>query len=54
MFDGRRFGRLAKANLAESWRSYAWFFGVAIGGVVYYAMTMARPRATLRATAPAA
>lgn len=30
MFDGRRFGRLAKANLAESWRSYAWFFGVAI------------------------
>ena len=26
------------------WGTYGWFFGVAIGGVVYYAMTIARPR----------
>ena len=27
------------------WGIYGWFFGVAIGGVVYYALTLARPRA---------
>jgi NCS1 family nucleobase:cation symporter-1 len=27
------------------WGTYGWFFGVAIGGCVYYAMAMARPRA---------
>lgn len=30
MFDLRRFGRLAKAHWAESWKSHAAFFGVAI------------------------
>ncbi len=32
-------------NLLPSWwGTYGWFFGVAIGGVVYYAMTAVRPR----------
>ncbi len=27
------------------WNTYGWFFGVAIGGTVYYAMAMLRPKA---------
>jgi NCS1 family nucleobase:cation symporter-1 len=27
------------------WGTYGWFFGVAIGGVVYYALSAMRPRA---------
>ena len=27
------------------WGTYGWFFGVAIGGVVYYALAMVHPRA---------
>jgi NCS1 family nucleobase:cation symporter-1 len=26
------------------WRIYGWFFGVGIGGVVYYALSVLRPR----------
>ena len=26
------------------WGTYGWFFGVAIGGVVYYALSVMRPR----------
>ena len=34
------------SNLLPSWGgTYGWFFGVAIGGVVYYVLSMARPRA---------
>jgi NCS1 family nucleobase:cation symporter-1 len=36
-------------NLLPSWWSvYGWFFGVVIGGGVYYAVGRARPRAALR------
>ena len=32
-------------NLLPSWwGTYGWFFGVAIGGVVYYVLAMVRPR----------
>jgi nucleobase:cation symporter-1, NCS1 family len=27
------------------WGTYGWFFGVAIGGAVYYVMAQLRPRA---------
>ncbi len=30
--------------LPSWWGTYGWFFGVAIGGVVYYALALARPR----------
>jgi nucleobase:cation symporter-1, NCS1 family len=37
------------AGLLPSWWSvYGWFFGVAIGGVVYYAAARAIPRPALR------
>ncbi len=39
-------------NLLPSWwGTYGWFFGVAIGGVVYYALSAVRPRVV---TAPGA
>jgi NCS1 family nucleobase:cation symporter-1 len=31
--------------LPSWWGTYGWFFGVAIGGLVYYALAMVRPRA---------
>jgi NCS1 family nucleobase:cation symporter-1 len=31
------------------WGTYGWFFGVLIGGGVYYALAMARPRAIIAA-----
>ncbi|MGH8821309.1 MAG: cytosine permease, partial [Rhodoferax sp.] len=38
-------------NLLPSWwGTYGWFFGVAIGGVVYYVMATVRPRTALTAT----
>lgn len=37
--------------LPSWWGIYGWFFGVAIGGVAYYALSMAMPRTA--ATAPA-
>ena len=33
------------------WGTYGWFFGVAIGGAVYYVMALARPRAVPAAVA---
>ena len=39
-------------NLLPSWwGTYGWFFGVAIGGTVYYALSMVRPRAVPAAKA---
>jgi len=38
--------------LPSWWGTYGWFFGVAIGGAVYYALAMVRPRA-IPATAKA-
>ena len=29
------------------WNTYGWFFGVAIGGTVYFVMAMLRPRAAV-------
>jgi NCS1 family nucleobase:cation symporter-1 len=41
-------------NLLPSWwGTYGWFFGVAIGGVAYYALSMLRPRAIVAAGAGA-
>ena len=34
------------------WGTYGWFFGVAIGGLVYFGMERLRPRRPLPATAP--
>ena len=34
--------------LPSWWAVYGWFFGVAIGGAVYYALGRAVPRSTLR------
>jgi NCS1 family nucleobase:cation symporter-1 len=34
------------------WSIYGWFFGVAIGGLVYFGMERLRPRRPLPATAP--
>jgi NCS1 family nucleobase:cation symporter-1 len=39
--------------LPSWWGTYGWFFGVAIGGVVYYALSMLRPRAVVAAGAGA-
>lgn len=33
--------------LPSWWGTYGWFFGVAIGGAVYYALSVLRPRAAL-------
>nr|MDQ6881957.1 cytosine permease [Pseudomonadota bacterium] len=35
------------------WGTYGWFFGVAIGGIVYYAMSQLRPRAIVAVRARA-
>ncbi len=41
-------------NLLPSWwGTYGWFFGVAIGGAVYYVLALARPRAMPAASARA-
>jgi len=37
--------------LPSWWGTYGWFFGVAIGGVVYYALSLIRPRAARSPTA---
>ena len=35
------------------WATYGWFFGVAIGGIVYYTLSMLRPRAIVAVRAGA-
>jgi NCS1 family nucleobase:cation symporter-1 len=37
------------AWLPSWWGIYGWFFGVAIAGVVYYALAMMRPRTAMQA-----